>query len=130
MKNEVTTNKALKPLRLLTNGENNDAEEWNKYLMKRTEIENGTPTWFNTTWLYCECYMYRVLVQELLLTKYLHNYDPFEQQKQNALINSLNSIDFLSTYIVNLAQKADSLSIVETKEEFFKLLKLNLWGNK
>ncbi|XP_012136837.2 damage-control phosphatase ARMT1 isoform X2 [Megachile rotundata] len=68
LKNQITTNKTLKPLRLLTNGEDNDAEEWNKYLLKRTEIENGTPVWFNTIWLYCECYMYRTIAQEFLLT--------------------------------------------------------------
>lgn len=130
LKNEITTNKTLKPLRLLTNGEDNDAEEWNKYLRERTEIENGTPTWFNTIWLYCECYMYRTLAQELLLTKYLRNYDPFEQQKQSAFINSMYSIKILSTYIVDLVHRADSLSIVETKEEVFKLIRLNLWGNK
>ncbi|XP_029055045.2 damage-control phosphatase ARMT1-like [Osmia bicornis bicornis] len=130
LKNEITTNKTLKPIPLLPNGENNDAEEWNKYLIKRTEIEGGTPTWFNTIWLYGECYMYRILVQKFLLMKYLHNYDPFEQQKQSAFVDSLTSIEFLSTYIMNLTLRAESLSVVETKEEFFRLLKLNLWGNK
>nr|XP_003701663.1 PREDICTED: UPF0364 protein C6orf211 homolog isoform X1 [Megachile rotundata]XP_012136836.1 PREDICTED: UPF0364 protein C6orf211 homolog isoform X1 [Megachile rotundata] len=130
LKNQITTNKTLKPLRLLTNGEDNDAEEWNKYLLKRTEIENGTPVWFNTIWLYCECYMYRTIAQEFLLTKYLRNYDYFEQQKQSAFINSMISISSLAEYLINLVHKADSLSIVETKEEIFQLLRLNLWGNK
>lgn len=68
LKNEIVTNKTLKPLRLLPNATDNDAEEWNKYLIKRTEIEGGTPIWFNTVWLYCECYMYRALAQEIALT--------------------------------------------------------------
>ena len=67
LKNEIGTNKTLKPLRLLPDSKDNDAEEWNKYLIKRTEIEGGTPTWFNTAWLYCECYMYRALAQEIAL---------------------------------------------------------------
>lgn len=66
LKNEIATNKTLKPLRLLSDSKD-DAEEWNKYLIKRTEIEGGTPTWFNTVWLYCECYMYRALAQEIAL---------------------------------------------------------------
>ncbi|XP_076749989.1 damage-control phosphatase ARMT1 isoform X2 [Xylocopa sonorina] len=130
LKNEITTNKIMKPLRLLPDAVDNDAEEWNKYLTKRTEIENGTPMWFNTAWLYCECYMYRVIAQEFALMKYMKNYDPFEEQKQTAFTNSLTSIQALSTYTMNLIQRVENLSIVETKEELFKLFKTNLWGNK
>ena len=90
---------------MLPDSKDNDAEEWNKYLIKRTEIEEGTPTWFNTSWLYCECYMYRALAQEFALLKSMKNYDPFEQQKQSAFTNSLASIEALSTYTVNLIHK-------------------------
>lgn len=54
-------------MRLLPDDSTNDAEEWNKFLIKRTEIEEETPLWFNTLWLYSECYMYRILAQELVL---------------------------------------------------------------
>lgn len=67
LKNEIATNKTLKPMRLLPDDSTNDAEEWNKFLIKRTEIEKEIPLWFNTLWLYCECYMYRILAQELVL---------------------------------------------------------------
>ncbi|XP_043261889.1 damage-control phosphatase ARMT1-like [Colletes gigas] len=129
LKNEIVTNKTLKPLQLLPVS-SNDAEEWNKYLMKRTDIEGGTPTWFNTEWLYCECYMYRALAQEIALKKYLRDYDPFRQQKQSAFTNSLSSINALCTYTMKHVQRAESLSEVETKEELLKFLQLNLWGNK
>ncbi|OAD53528.1 Venom protein 2 [Eufriesea mexicana] len=130
LKNEVATNKTLKPLRLLRDSKDNDAKEWNKYLIKRTEIEGGTPTWFNTAWLYCECYMYRALAQEFALMEYITNYDPFELQKQNAFTNSMTSVKAMSTYTINLVHKVENLSIVETKEELFKFFKSNLWGNK
>ncbi|CAL7948318.1 unnamed protein product [Xylocopa violacea] len=130
LKNEIATNKTIKPIRLLPDAVDNDAEDWNRYLIKRTEIENGTPLWFNTLWLYCECYMYRVIAQEFALMKYIKNYDPFEEQKQTAFTNSLISIQALSTYTMNLVQRVENLSIVETKEELFKLFKTNLWGNK
>ncbi|XP_076650442.1 damage-control phosphatase ARMT1 isoform X2 [Halictus rubicundus] len=129
LKNEVVTNKTLKPLQTLPNATNNDADEWNKYLIKRTEIEGTTPTWFNTLWLYCECYMYRTLAQEFVLTKYLHNYDIFQQQKQSAFIGSLVSIKALCAYTLDYTKRAESLLMVETKEELFKFLQLNLWGN-
>lgn len=70
MKNELTTNKTLKPLRLHDgdNLSNDDAEVWNKYLEEKIKLECEEPRWYNTTWLYCECYMYRVLAQEIALT--------------------------------------------------------------
>lgn len=68
MKNEMVTNKALKPLKLIPGKVDDDAVVWNTFLDKRTEIEGETPMWFNTIWLYCECYMYRRIAQELALT--------------------------------------------------------------
>lgn len=67
LKNEIVTNKTLKPMRL-NSSVTNDAREWNKYLEYRTRVDGEIPTWFNTTWLYCECYMYRILIQEIGLT--------------------------------------------------------------
>ncbi|CAK9826417.1 Damage-control phosphatase ARMT1 [Anthophora retusa] len=129
LKSEIVTNKTLKPLQLIDD-KDNDAEEWNQYLLKITEIEDEIPTWFNTVWLYCECYMYRILAQQFALLKHMKNYDPFEQQKQSAFTNSLTSIEALCTYTMNLVHRGEDLSIVETKEELLKLLKTNLWGNK
>ncbi|XP_006619922.1 damage-control phosphatase ARMT1-like [Apis dorsata] len=130
LKNEIATNKTLKPMRLASNKSNNDAEEWNKYLIKRTEIEGETPLWFNTLWLYCECYMYRILAQELVLMKYIKTYDPFEQSKQNAFTNSLTSIEILCSYVIDVIHNKKKLSIMETKEEFMKFIKFDLWGNQ
>lgn len=130
LKNEIVTNKSLKPLPVLPDKAEDDTVEWNEYLEKRTEMERGTPTWFNTAWLYCECYMYRSLVQEIARMKYLHDYDPFEKQKQSAFINSLTSIAALGAYTINLTHRTSPLSQAEKKEELIKLLKLDLWGNR
>ncbi|XP_033337282.1 damage-control phosphatase ARMT1 isoform X2 [Megalopta genalis] len=130
LKNEMVTNKTLKPLPTVPDAQDNDADEWNKYLVKRTEIEGTTPTWFNTLWLYCECYMYRTLAQEFALKKYLHTYDVFQQQKQSAFTGSLVSIEALGVYTVNYTKTANLLSLDDTIHELFKFLHLNLWGNK
>ncbi|XP_078039749.1 damage-control phosphatase ARMT1 [Augochlora pura] len=130
LKNEMVTNKTLKPLQPVCGVLDNDADEWNKYLIKRTELERTIPTWFNTLWLYCECYMYRSLAQEFALKKYLHNYDVFQQQKQNAFTGSLVSIEALAAYTMNHANIAHLLTLKNTKQELFKFLHLNLWGNK
>lgn len=68
MKNEMVTNKELKPLTLLPGNNDEDGIIWNKFFEKRTEIEGKIPTWYNTIWIYCECYMYRRIYQELALT--------------------------------------------------------------
>ncbi|KAG7206725.1 hypothetical protein KM043_000650 [Ampulex compressa] len=130
LKNEMVTNKVLKPLPVLENATDNDAAEWNKYFEKKTEEECGTPTWFNTTWLYCECYMYRSLIQEIAIMKYINTYDPFQEQKEEGFINSMNSIQILCAYVMNIMRAADGLSQTKVKKELVTFLKLSLWGNR
>ncbi|KAG5318719.1 ARMT1 methyltransferase, partial [Pseudoatta argentina] len=129
LKTEIVTNKILKPLRLNTKAIN-DAEEWNKYLEYRTCVENGVPTWFNTVWLYCECYMYRVLAQEISLLNTMHNYDPFEYQKQTDFINAIESLDLIiGLYIKDILCNKE-YNKENSKNDFLKFLKLSLWGNR
>lgn len=130
LKNEIVTNKALKPLRLNTKAASNDAEEWNKYLECRTCVEGGAPTWFNTAWLYCECYMYRVLAQEIGLMNIMRNYDPFEYQKQADFINSIESMDLMvALYIKDIICNKE-YNKENSRNDFLKFLKLSLWGNR
>nr|KAF7409031.1 hypothetical protein H0235_013883 [Vespula pensylvanica] len=129
LKNEIVTNKALTILPIIENDSDNDAAVWNKYLEDKTEKEGATPTWFNTEWLYCECYMYRRLAQKFLLMSALHTYDPFQQQKRDSFINSLCNIEILNKYLLDIIDKANLMQI-EKKDLLFKLIELNLWGNK
>lgn len=130
MKNEMVTNKVLKPLTLIPDKTDDDAVVWNEFLDERTEIEGETPTWFNTIWLYCECYMYRRIAQELFLTHGLKTYDPFEKQKQDGFNKSMNSITVLSQFVMEFINRKEELSLAERKHALIKLLKLNLWGNR
>ncbi|XP_014486883.1 PREDICTED: protein-glutamate O-methyltransferase-like isoform X2 [Dinoponera quadriceps] len=131
MKNELVTNKTLKPLRLNDFTSNDEAEEWNKYLEHRIDIEGEIPTWFNTIWLYCECYMYRVLAQEISLTVKLSRYDPFEDEKQANFIQSIGSISALGSYVRHILCTCWPENDLQTeKEEFRKLLNVSLWGNR
>lgn len=68
LKNEIVTNKVLLPLNVKDDAVDDDAMLWNEYLEEKIEIEESIPTWFNTPWLYCECYMYRRIAQIFLLT--------------------------------------------------------------
>ncbi|XP_035728780.1 damage-control phosphatase ARMT1-like isoform X1 [Vespa mandarinia] len=130
LKNEIVTNKALKILPTIENDDDNDASVWNKYLEDKTEKEGTVPTWFNTEWLYCECYMYRSLVQKFLLMNALRTYDPFQQQKRDTFINSLNTIKILNKYLLDIIDRVKLMEEVEKKQKFFKLIQLNLWGNR
>ncbi|KAL6254593.1 hypothetical protein P5V15_014645 [Pogonomyrmex californicus] len=129
LKNEIVTNKTIKPMRLNPKADINDAEEWNKYLGHRTALEGEIPTWFNTIWLYCETYMYRVLAQEIGLTDTLHSYDPFEQQKQAEFINSYESMAVLASYVKNIVCN-EEYNVANSPNDFLKLLKCCLWGNR
>lgn len=68
LKNEMVTNKPITPLPVIADDLTNDAIKWNDRL-KELEIERGEiQTWYNTIWLFCECYMYRRIGQVLELS--------------------------------------------------------------
>ncbi|EFN74727.1 UPF0364 protein C6orf211-like protein [Camponotus floridanus] len=129
LKNEIVTNKTLKPMRLNTKAISNDAEEWNTYLENKTQVESGIPTWFNTTWLYCETYMYRILAQEIGLTSSIQSYDPFEYIKQAAFVNCIDSMNILASYVNDIVCNKE-YNKENSKNDFSRLLKLSLWGNR
>ncbi|CAL1267374.1 unnamed protein product [Larinioides sclopetarius] len=93
LQNEMVTNKCIKPLVC----DSSDVTVWNEYL-KRQEVFCGfPPTWFDSPWLYSECYFYRRIKQAFQLrnkvenqTKDVHKTGkPFsnrgEQQRQETL---------------------------------------------
>ncbi|KAL6434823.1 hypothetical protein ACFW04_005185 [Cataglyphis niger] len=116
-------------MRLNTKAINNDAEKWNTYLENKTRTEGETPTWFNTTWLYCETYMYRILAQEIGLTSSMQSYDPFEYVKQASFINSIDSMNILASYVSDIVCNKE-YNKENSKNDFSKLLKLSLWSNR
>lgn len=60
----------------------------------------------------------------------LSSYDPFEKQKRDVLIGSLDSVKLISEHLLDIVDRAKSMQEAEKKREFFKLIKLNLWGNR
>ncbi|KAL0124486.1 hypothetical protein PUN28_006377 [Cardiocondyla obscurior] len=73
--------------------------------------------------------MYRVLAQEIRLTNTMHSYDPFEYQKQNEFITSIDSIELITVYIKDIICNKE-YNIENSKNDFLKLLELSLWGNR
>ncbi|XP_054282969.1 damage-control phosphatase ARMT1-like isoform X2 [Macrosteles quadrilineatus] len=105
-----------------------DAAIYNKYLDKK--MKNGSPvTWYSTEWLYAECYLYRRIKEAFLLSKTLGNYDPFHQQKTEAIEEALTSMEVLASFLLNLFENHHQSSEIEYLT-FQRILKLSLWSNK
>ncbi|KAF2900418.1 hypothetical protein ILUMI_05766 [Ignelater luminosus] len=119
LKYEIQTNKTMRNIET----DAPDAQFYNEYLAKQTNI-----TYFSAIWLHTECYMYRRLRETFELTTHLKTYDPFRVQKQESFANSSEPMAQLGAYVLKLLNNASETK--NTKEEFIKLLKLNLWGNK
>jgi hypothetical protein len=62
------TNKPLLPLSINPNIVEDDTIIWNNKIKKLSESQNESATWYNVIWLISECYMYRRIAQEFLLT--------------------------------------------------------------
>ncbi|XP_014204987.1 protein-glutamate O-methyltransferase [Copidosoma floridanum] len=130
LKNELVTNKAILPLIVMSNRDNDDAQIWNDKIEKLTEERQETQLWFNTIWLICECYMYRRIAQEFFLTEHLKAYDPFSIQKEESFFKAKGSFSHLSKYVLNLIDTKNDHNIAEQEKFLINLIKLNLWGNK
>uniref|UniRef100_A0A7M4G340 Sugar phosphate phosphatase n=1 Tax=Crocodylus porosus TaxID=8502 RepID=A0A7M4G340_CROPO len=67
LRNELQTDKPMIPL----SDELPDTPIWNQYLEYQRNVSNGNgqPSWFQSPWLYVECYMYR-RIHEALIHKY------------------------------------------------------------
>lgn len=116
LKYEIQTNK---PMRNIESNAS-DVKSYNDYL-----TQQPNKTYFTAIWLHAECYMYRRIREIFELTEHLRSYDPFSVQKRSAYETNSAAVLQLSKYLVS--NLTDS---IDTKSEFIKLLKLNLWGNQ
>lgn len=60
----------------------------------------------------------------------LQEYDPFEEQKKDNFIGSSQSILKFTEYLLPLLNQKHKMSDNRLKEEYCRLLELNLWGNR
>ncbi|KAL8611037.1 hypothetical protein ACOMHN_042653 [Nucella lapillus] len=124
---EVQTNKPL--LALQSNAP--DIESWNKELARLTEIGGGEPPkWYNTTWLYAECYMYRAMQDAIALSKTLQSYDLFGDQKMSAYMDADQPVKSLLTYLSEVTTRLQAGASEDVEDLFSKFVQVALWGNK
>ncbi|GAA5885830.1 hypothetical protein JCM16303_000071, partial [Sporobolomyces ruberrimus] len=119
---EIKTDKPLKPLQ--DTGYPHDQEVYNEEL-ERSEGK----TWFTTSWLFAECYLYRTLRGYFSTTQHWSSFDPFASQKLSTWKSSSDSVVQLSKTLNELVKKGR----VEDREELHRdwkvMMETMLWGN-
>jgi len=123
---EVMTNK---PAALLRDSLS-DQPAWNAELKKRAA--KGDPlTWFDSDWLWMECYMYRRMQEAVAMCKLLKDLDLFQDSKQASFTNSYAPIATLTSYLKEVTIKLTT-SRDATKIGFYftQFMQMALWGNK
>uniref|UniRef100_A0A8C3HT72 Sugar phosphate phosphatase n=1 Tax=Chrysemys picta bellii TaxID=8478 RepID=A0A8C3HT72_CHRPI len=128
LRNELQTDKPLVPL----DDKLPDVPLWNRYLEYQQNLLDGNeqPSWFQSPWLYVECYMYRRIHEALLHNPPIDDYDVFKEAKVQSFFESQQAIIALCTYLQEILKNIEDLDEKQLQEEFFKLLQVSLWGNK
>jgi len=121
---EMQTNK---PITALENTMR-DATVWNKYLEQQQEKETNC-SWFNSAWLWVECYMYKRITQAVHRTGVdkLQGLDYFRQQKEEGYHGSLLSMRQLGSWLLPQLAKLPTDS---EQQIWATLVQVCLWGNK
>ncbi|XP_071596676.1 coiled-coil domain-containing protein 170-like isoform X2 [Heliangelus exortis] len=128
LRNELQTDKPVTPLE----DELPDAPLWNQYLDYQRNLSNGNgePSWFQSPWLYVECYMYRRIHAAIAQNPPIDSFDVFKEGKAQNFFESQEAVIALCTYFQELLKNIKDLDEKQLQEELFKLLQVSLWGNK
>ncbi|GIX89866.1 damage-control phosphatase ARMT1 [Caerostris darwini] len=127
LQNEMVTNKNIRFLVCDTP----DVAIWNEYFIKQEKLCGFPPTWFESSWLYSECYFYRRIRQAFELSNVLKEFDPFHKQKEDSFLSTMDAASFICS---NLNEALTDLKNSNDKTKLFHLfrrfIEVSLWGNK
>ncbi|XP_074043933.1 damage-control phosphatase ARMT1-like isoform X2 [Macrotis lagotis] len=129
LQNELQTDESLRPL----TDNCADTDIWNKYLEYHHSLlneNNKKISWFQSPWLYVECYMYRRIHEAFILSSPINDFDVFKDSKEQNFLESEEAILILCNYLQELNSRIENLNENQLKDEFFKFLQISLWGNK
>ncbi|XP_067900555.1 damage-control phosphatase ARMT1 isoform X1 [Heterodontus francisci] len=128
LRNELQTDKPALPL---TDGLP-DAGLWNEYLeQQQARLDTDeNPSWFKSSWLYMECYMYRRIQESLQLNPPMCDFDVFNEAKTQSFFESQQAIIAMCTYFLEINEKIEGFGDTQLKAEFLLLLQIALWGNR
>ncbi|KAF7725609.1 hypothetical protein EC973_009487 [Apophysomyces ossiformis] len=118
LKAEIAGDKTLRLLR----DNVADTQTWNELIQSHF----SEATWFNGTWLFNECYMYRRLKECFNNTIHWRDFDPFANQKKATFRGSHVSVFELARKMPFMTEpmSEEKLEIV-----YNELIQVCLWGN-
>ncbi|KPM05123.1 UPF0364 protein C6orf211-like protein [Sarcoptes scabiei] len=119
----LVTNKSLTPIV----SDLSDAQIWNDYFQEQSKIYDEL-VYFEISWLYAECYVYRSIRECFAKSKFFQNFDPFFETKQESFKFCLDISSQLAKHLQTLENQ--SLSDCDSSEIFRSYLMSSLWGNK
>ncbi|MBN3300168.1 ARMT1 methyltransferase, partial [Amia calva] len=124
LRNELQTDKPVLPL---TDGRV-DMDMWNQYMQRQQALlgDSEPPSWFKSSWLYVECYMYRRIQEAIHLNPPISDYDAFRDGKVQSFFESQQAIMAICTYLsLMICMRHNILS-----HPILCHLQVSLWGNK
>ncbi|XP_073987264.1 damage-control phosphatase ARMT1-like isoform X2 [Rhodnius prolixus] len=127
LKNHLQTSKQFEYF----SSDDADTGVWNAHLNKKEELSECL-NYFESDWLFAECYVYRRL-REIFATKYfLKTLDPFSSQKSELLRISLPVVQSLFHYLFEkeILDATRVMELTQLQSEFCLLTKISLWGNR
>jgi uncharacterized protein with ATP-grasp and redox domains len=83
-------------------------------------------TWFNGTWLFNECYLYRRMAEIFFNSQHWTEYDCFERQKNDTFRGSHGAVFDLARKMPSLIE---SMPIEKHEIVYHELIQVCLWGN-
>lgn len=132
LKHDMSRDRPLEPIRVI-GGE--DADHGPSTELFDTTIDKEKWTWFTAPWLFCECYLYRLLRSFFARSEHWKQYDPFSKTKLDTFKSSGTAISALAVTIEELVAKSLSSdkgpeSTPEGREILFhEMAQMSLWGN-
>ena len=118
-----------KPLSEISDG-GGDCAVWNAYLNQARVADEGTdPRWFETSWLYAECYAYRRMLTAFRSAncEQIKREDFFAAKKRKALRESLPTVVALVATLKNIIDEGIEEKL---RTNLKTLLSICLWGNR
>jgi len=86
-------------------------------------------TWFTSTWLFAECYLYRKLRGFFATTSHWNQFDPFASQKLSTWKSSSTSVLQLSRTLNELVKNGKVTDQEELHRDWKVMMETMLWGN-
>ncbi|KAK8098790.1 uncharacterized protein PG998_012031 [Apiospora kogelbergensis] len=93
----------------------------------------GQPTWHDSPWLFCECYLFKRISTCFSLSEHWKDYDGFMNQKMSTFKSSQPAAAELAARYKALVSslEKDDAAVVQAGEEiiFKEIFEICLWGN-